>query len=379
MTAVRGESRSESALMREVTLHNRWVEDLAYTIRIGRGLLPSILGELGRDHPKRRIFVVTDSNVVAAGHLAALLKQEKVGHYVIDPPGEKSKHIHTVADIVNAMEREAFGRDTLVVALGGGTVGDVAGFAAAIFKRRVPVVHVPTTTVAQADSSIGGKTGVDSDLSKNAFGAFHHPSGIYVDVDTLTTLDDRHYRAGLVESVKHALIADAAYFEFIESHVGEILAREPAVMEVLGEENARIKGSVVEQDPYEKNVRRALNLGHTVGHAVESSSGYDLLHGEAVAIGIVAALHLAEELQLAASNLRLRVAEVLSKLGMPDRIPAGVRDDQLVEAMSRDKKSVGGKPRFVLIEDVGRLHASNGQAAVEVEEEPVRRMLARLR
>ena len=182
----------------------------SYAITIGRGFLGGLWNLIAAQYPGLNPFIVTDSELVKAGHLKTLTGDETVPTFVIDPAGEVSKHIQTVVEIVEAMEKNDLGRDSLVVALGGGTVGDIAGFAAAIFKRGVPVVQIPTTTVAQADSSVGGKTGVDSSVSKNAFGAFWQPEAVYIDVETLLTLDDRQYRAGLVESVKHAAIMDAA-------------------------------------------------------------------------------------------------------------------------------------------------------------------------
>ena len=168
-----------------------------YPIRIGTGILGSVWDRIEADFGKHNKFVVTDDNLVSAGHLQTLLGGRDVPVFTISPPGEVSKTIDTAVSIIEAMEKAYLGRDTLVVALGGGTVGDIAGFAAAVFKRGVPVVQIPTTTVAQADSSVGGKTGVDSSISKNAFGAFWHPAGVYIDVATLTTLEDRQFRAGL--------------------------------------------------------------------------------------------------------------------------------------------------------------------------------------
>jgi 3-dehydroquinate synthase len=161
------------------------------------------------------------------------------------------------------MEKKALGRDTVIIAIGGGTVGDMAGFAAAIFKRGIDVVQIPTTTVAQADSSVGGKTGVDSKISKNAFGAFKNPSAVFIDVATLKTLDKKQFNTGFVESIKHALIADKSYFNFIVNNLNDILARKNETLEFVANKNCRIKADVVQTDPYEKNKRRILNYGHT--------------------------------------------------------------------------------------------------------------------
>ncbi len=346
-----------------------------YPVVIGRQMVPTLLARLRERFPKRRPFIVSDANLQTTGWLDKLIGKEAVGKFVVDPAGEDSKTWATVGAIVEAMEHLSLGRDTLVIGLGGGTVGDMAGFAASIFKRGVPVVHIPTTTVAQADSAIGGKTGVDSSQSKNAFGTFHHPAGVYIDVATLTTLDDRQFRAGLVESVKHALIADVAYFAFLEQNLDEILARDQNQLEPIAEYNCRIKGHIVEQDPTETNQRRLLNYGHTIGHAVESAAGYTLLHGEAVAIGIAAALQIEKQMGLADADRIERICALLGRLSVPLSIPADLSPKRLIELLTRDKKAIGGWPRFVLLEAIGKPLVREGQYAHEIPEDIVRRIL----
>ncbi|MHC4527320.1 MAG: 3-dehydroquinate synthase, partial [Planctomycetota bacterium] len=312
------------------------------------------------------------------GHYKTLLAARDIPTFIINPPGETSKNIDTVVAIIEAMEKAYLGRDTLVVALGGGTVGDIAGFAAAIFKRGVPVVQIPTTTVAQADSAIGGKTGVDSTLSKNAFGAFWHPAAVYIDVATLATLEDRQYRAGLAESVKHALIADSDYFDLLEANICAIIERKPGVLEKLALHNCRIKAAVVEADPTEKNQRRMLNYGHTIGHAVEAASGYALLHGEAVAIGIIAAGLIEIELGLGSAARLDRVRKTLQRIGLPVTLPDDLAEDKLMDLVRHDKKAVNKWPRFVLISEIGQVHCQDQQWAVEVEPNVVRKALGKL-
>lgn len=365
--------------MREVVIQVPSVDAGHYSVIIGQDLLGTVIDDVRDRMPDRTAFVVTDANLAASGHLDSLVGDHEVRSFVIDPPGEVSKHIGTVQQVITAMEKDALGRDTVLLALGGGTVGDLGGFAAAIFKRGIPYVQIPTTTVAQADSAVGGKVGVDSELSKNAYGAFKQPSRVYADVLTLTSLADRHFRAGLVESVKHALIADADYFEFFEANLDRMLAREFGVLTEIAEKNVRIKGSVVEQDPQESGRRKILNYGHTIGHAVESASGFALLHGEAVAIGILAAGRIAEELGLLSPEVHGRVVRIWQALGMPTAIPANLASQQLAEIMTRDKKAVGGKPRFVLIEEVGTIHGPRGQYAVPVEPALVEKVIAGLR
>jgi len=359
-------------------VHIPAVKARRYKIEIGTGILGRLWPQIEADFRQRGKFVVTDENLVSAGHLQKLLGPKNIPTFVIRPASESSKNINTVVSIIETMEKAYFGRDTVVVALGGGTVGDIAGFAASVFKRGVPVIQIPTTTVAQADSAVGGKTGVDSSISKNAFGAFWHPAAVYIDVAALTTLDDRQFRAGLVESVKHALIADSEYFGFLEQNLGAILERKADVLEKVADFNCRIKGKVVEADPHEQNQRRILNYGHTIGHAVEAASGFELLHGEAVAIGIIAAGLIEIELQLAQPDRLDRIRRILEKLGVPVKLPKDLVEAELIDLMKHDKKAIDKWPRFVLISDIGQVHSQDGQWAVKVGRQLVKKVLRKL-
>ncbi len=349
-----------------------------YPIRIGADILGSLWDKIEADFGNCSKFVVTDDNLVSAGHLQTLLGDRDIPTFTISPPGEVSKTIDTAVAIIEAMEKAYLGRDTLIVALGGGTVGDIAGFAAAIFKRGVSVIQIPTTTVAQADSAVGGKTGVDSSISKNAFGAFWYPAGVYIDVATLATLEDRQFRAGLVESVKHAIIADASYFSYLEANLDAILARKPDVMETVAHKNCKIKGGVVETDPCEQNLRRILNYGHTIGHAVESASGFELLHGEAVAVGIIGAGLIEAEMGIAQPGRLERIRSILEKLGVPVTLPRNLAEENLIDLIKRDKKAINKWPRFVLIGKIGEVYRQDGQYAVEVAPELVTKVLNKL-
>ncbi|MEN6306180.1 MAG: 3-dehydroquinate synthase [Anaerohalosphaeraceae bacterium] len=373
-----------------------------YPIVIGTGILSGLLERIEREIPNKALFIVTDESLAKAGHLATLTGGREVPSYVIRPAGEESKHFGTLAAILEAMEAHRLGRDTVVIGLGGGTVGDIAGFAAAVFKRGVPVVHIPTTTVAQADSSIGGKTGVDSTQSKNAFGCFWHPAAVFIDTATLATLDERQYRAGLAESVKHAAIANPEYFAFLENHIDAILRRDTDVLGTVAGYNCLIKAAVVEEDPTEKNKRRILNYGHTVGHAVESASQYQLLHGECVAIGMMAAGMLERAMGLADDGRMERIEGLLKKLGLPTRIGGVGKDgvgikkvdmvhptseqiptcdmniEHLLNLLTMDKKAVGKWPRFVLLERLGQVYCRDGQWAAEVRPEVVKEVVSDL-
>jgi 3-dehydroquinate synthase len=376
--------------MSEIIVHIPAQAAGGYPITIGTGILSGLLGRVEKLFPKKAIFIVTDENLVQAGHLATLTDGKNIPTYSITPAGEQSKTMATTTAILEAMEQHHLGRDTVVIGLGGGTVGDIAGFAAAVFKRGVPIVHIPTTTVAQADSSIGGKTGVDSSLSKNAFGCFWYPSAVFIDTATLKTLDDLQYRAGLVESVKHAATADAEYFAFLEKNSEAILRRDTIILEQIAGWNCRIKASVVEEDPTEKNKRRILNYGHTIGHAVESACDYRLLHGQCVAIGMMAAGMMEQSLGMVNDGRLERIEAILKKLGMPTKTgwhgqAEGLAVDdskrlveRLMNLLSLDKKAVGKWPRFVLLERLGRVYCKDGQWAHEVSRNIVEECLGRL-
>ena len=364
--------------MQQITVKIPQTPAESYKITIGSEILHTFWAQINSDFENLNKFIITDENLVSAGHLKNLIGQVEVPSFVISPAGETSKNIQTVISIIENMEKAALGRDTVVVALGGGTVGDIAGFAAAVFKRGVPVVHIPTTPVSQADSSVGGKTGVDSSMSKNAFGAFWHPAAVYIDVAALKTLDDRQYRAGLVESVKHALIADKDYFDFLEDNLEAILDRDIKVLEKIAGFNCRIKAAVVEADPTEKNQRRMLNYGHTVGHAIEQATGFELLHGEAVAIGIIAAGLIEIELGLAKTERLNKIRNLLEKLAVPTILPEGLKRDTIFDIMERDKKAVNKWPRFVLIDKIGHVHCQDRQWAIDVPKNVVEKIFDKL-
>jgi len=347
----------------------------SYTIIIGAGFLPSVLSNIKKLLPKKELFLITDANVAKTKHLRNLLglrraqssRKEHLPQYVITPAGEKSKNIGTVTKIIEEMEKKSLGRDCAVIALGGGTVGDIAGFVAAIYKRGVPIIQIPTTTVAQADSAVGGKTGVDSSISKNAFGLFKNPAAVFIDVSTLKTLDEKQFNTGLVESIKHALIADKNYLTYLQKNLEGILERKYKSLEYIAVKNCKIKASVVEDDPYEKNKRRILNYGHTIGHAVESASNYKLLHGQAVAIGIIAANIIEQKLGLGGKERLQILKKLFGRLNISLKIPKTVSKRQLLDIISRDKKALRKWPRFVLLQKTGKVLCKNGQFAIQIE------------
>ncbi len=282
-------------------------------------------------------------------------------------PGEASKTRERWSDLTDALLQAGFGRDSAVLALGGGVVGDLAGFVAATYARGIPYIQVPTTLLAMLDASVGGKTGVDVPEGKNLVGAFHHPAAVLIDPATLATLPERDYRAGLAEAVKHGLALDADYFRWLEQETPALRARTPATLVTLIRWSVGLKGGVVAEDEREAGRRAVLNAGHTIGHALEQATGYALLHGEAVALGLVAECRLAERLGLGEAGLADRVVRLLSDLGLPVSHP-GVDPARFLAAMGLDKKAAGGVVRFALPCAVGQMCRSGDRWSVKVED-----------
>jgi 3-dehydroquinate synthase len=276
--------------------------------------------------------------------------------------------MRVLESLLRHMARAGLDRRSLVVALGGGTVGDVAGLAAALYARGVGVVQVPTTLVGQVDSAIGGKTAVDLPEGKNLVGAFHQPSAVICDPDVLRSLPERQYRAGLAEVVKHGVIASRPLFEMLEGSRAALLARDPSLLERIIVACARIKAQVVRADERETGgVRTMLNFGHTLGHGIEAAAGYSgILHGEAVAIGMVAAARLSAKSGLCRREVPARITSLLSSLGLPVRLPRSINRGAIAVAMSRDKKRAGHGLRVVLTPGIGGVRVRDGISPGEI-------------
>ena len=273
---------------------------------------------------------------------------------IIVEDGEQAKRWQNVDKLCDAMLAARCGRDTLVVALGGGVVGDLAGFTAAVYQRGVRFLQVPTTLLAQVDSSVGGKTAINHARGKNMIGAFHQPVAVISDLATLDTLPDRELRAGLAEVIKHGLALDLGFVEWLEENIAQLLARERAALAYAVRRYCELKAGVVAADERESGVRALLNLGHTFGHAIEAGTGYaSWLHGEAVAAGMVMAAELSLRAGLISRGDVTRVRDLVARAGLPVKGPA-LRVDELMALMSTDKKAAKGKVRFVLLESIGR-------------------------
>ena len=334
----------------------------AYPVHIGTGILDE--AALYRAHlGSGKVAVITD-HVVAPLYLERVRRAlRSAGAQVVEivvQGGEAAKAWQPLDGVFDALLAARCGRDTLVVALGGGVIGDLAGFAAAVYQRGVPFIQVPTTILAQVDSAVGGKTAINHPRGKNMIGAFHQPRAVIADVATLGTLPERELRAGFAEVIKHGLIRDAAFLAWLEANLEKLLAKDAAALAHAVRRSVEIKAQVVESDERETGERALLNFGHSFGHAIEAATGYgEWLHGEAVAAGMAMAAELSRRLGLLADADAARVRRVLDQAGLPVVGPA-VAPDRMLELMRVDKKAAEGKMRFVVLEAIGRAALRSG-------------------
>ncbi len=328
----------------------------SYPIRIGPGLLgrPELFEPV---LPGRHALLLSDSQVAplyAERVLTALPARLQVRVHTI-PAGEQHKTLASAESCFAALAELRASRDACVIALGGGVIGDLGGFVAACWMRGIRFLQLPTTLLAMVDSSVGGKTAVDLPQGKNLVGAFHQPSAVIADTDTLATLPPRELRAGLAEVVKYGAIFDAAFLDWLEANAQALLDGEAEVLSGAIERSCRFKAEVVARDETEQGERALLNLGHTFGHAIETEQGYGgLLHGEAVAVGMVLAARLSARLGLAPAADAERLVGLLARLGLPTRIPAGLDPAKLLAHMRLDKKNLSGRLRLILWRGAGQ-------------------------
>jgi 3-dehydroquinate synthase len=330
----------------------------SYQIKVGGGLLPRLGAECAALKLGQRCAVITDANVGKKFASAALKSLSASGFQpvlITVPAGEKSKSVATVEKCYDQLAKHRLERKSFIVALGGGVVGDLAGFVAATYLRGIPFVQVPTTLLAQVDSSVGGKTGVNLKAGKNLVGAFYQPQLVLCDLDTLKTLPKREYISGLAEVIKYGVIYDAILFARLERNLPKLLQRDAATLAAVIARCCEIKADVVGQDETESGLRAILNFGHTIGHAIENSSGYGkFLHGEAIAIGQVAAAKLSQKILGLPSGDVARIEKLFARAGLPVKIKLSlVQRKKLFAAMKLDKKVSGGEIKFVLARKIG--------------------------
>jgi len=340
---------------------------------VGRGLLAQA-GKLCADAGLRgKCALISDDNVAKLHGAAALESLQAAGFdpvLLTVPAGEKSKSLGVAEDLLERMAEAGLDRGSFVLALGGGVVGDLAGFVAAIYQRGIPLVQIPTTIVAQVDSSVGGKTGVNLRAGKNLVGAFHQPRLVLADTDTLSTLPDREYREGFAEVIKHAAIRDADMLEAIDP------SADRSALAPLIARNIAIKAAIVAEDEKEESgIRALLNFGHTIGHAVENVAGYgELLHGEAISIGLAAALAISQKKHGLSPQEADRVRAKLAAFGLPLTLPAHLKTDHLLAAAAKDKKFSAGQIRFVVVPRLGE-----AKVAENISEQDLREAIEAIR
>ncbi len=359
----------------------REVDD-SYDIIFGSGMFSKIAKDLKNNPIGSRYAIITDSNVAElySYELEKKLFSEGVESKVfVFEAGEQSKNTDVAMSLIGNLSKHKYGRGSAVLALGGGVVGDLAGFVAATYLRGIPYIQIPTTILSQADSSIGGKTGVDTEYGKNLVGSFKQPSRVYVDINTLRTLPEMEVKNGLVETVKHGVIQDKDFFAYVEENAQKALELDHNVLMHIAKTNCRIKGTVVEKDPHEKGLRRILNYGHTAGHAIEKLSDYGLAHGACVSMGMMVAGRIANALGFFSEDDLTRQETLFSRLNFPVKIPENITDENIIAVTSNDKKAKGGKARYCLPKRIGEMNDYSGVYADFIDNQFVTEALRRTR
>ena len=326
----------------------------SYPITIGSGLLTD-RNLLESQIPGRDLMIVTNTTVAKLylAKLTASFPQRHIADCIL-PDGEQHKTLQTAGWVLDALVSSKMNRDATVLALGGGVVGDIAGFAAACYQRGIGYVQMPTTLLAQVDSSVGGKTGVNHSGGKNLIGAFYQPQAVIADTDVLATLPDRELRSGLAEVIKHGIVWDPLLFAWLERKIPQLLARDAAALSYAISRSCEIKATVVARDEREHNLRAILNFGHTFGHAIEAATSYEkYLHGEAVALGMIIAMDMSCRLGMIDASLKERLRDIIARAGLPTEAPR-IGAAKAYELMQMDKKVLGGAVRLVLLEKLGR-------------------------
>lgn len=360
------------------------VVDDTYDIEIGYELQRQLIEDLekGLVGKIKKFAVITDTNVSDLYAKPICEKLLKAGYTVdmfVIPAGEKSKTRETKAKVEDAMLEKGYRRDCCIIAVGGGVVTDLSGFIAGTFARGVPFINYATTLLAAADASVGGKTAVDTPLATNLIGLFNQPKKVYIDIATWSTLPKRQMASGMAETIKHACLANYEMFEFLEENMDDILDFKEFACEYIAENNCRIKYDVVMKDERESGLREVLNLGHTVGRAIETVSDYELLHGEALGIGMAAEVLLSARLGYMSDEEAKRVIALYEKAGLPTTVPNYIDREELVKKLYTDKKVRDGKLRFVLQKGIGDVvEFAPGVFAKPIEEELAREIIMEL-
>lgn len=347
-----------------------------YPIEIGFGTLKSgFHRHKVVEQTRGKIFIVADPKVRRFIRPVLQKLKSRIARVVWMKAGETAKNIHTLNELYAQAARAKLDRQALVVAVGGGVIGDVTGFFAASYLRGLSFIQIPTTVMAQVDSSIGGKTGINLPSGKNLVGAFHQPSLVFIDADTLETLPEREFCSGLAEVIKYGVIADRQLFDRLENNASRILDRNPKELAWILQRCCAIKANVVSRDEHEtRGLRATLNFGHTIGHGIEAAANYRLLHGEAIAIGMVGATLLSQQITSLDKKSAKRIQDLIQRLKLPTTLPKGLSISRIIQAMKLDKKASQGQMKFVLANRIGYV-----KTGIPVSEDQVIKVLKALK
>ena len=349
-----------------------------YNILIGNNLFETLALELKNSQLAYKYAVVSDSNVskLYFKKLQKAFKKAGLNCLLITiPAGEKSKNRKNKELIEDTMLENNMARDSAIIALGGGVVGDIAGFVASTYNRGIPYIQYPTSLVACVDSSIGGKTAIDTKHGKNLIGSFYQPQKVYIDLNTLNTLKKREIREGLAEIIKYGIIYDTNFFDYISDNISEIFNYDMDVLNKIIKRSCEIKGFVVQNDEKESNLRKILNFGHTVGHAVEQLSGYSISHGSAISIGMVIEAQIAAKSNILNTESVKMINEILSSAGLPTELKSNVDRSKIIETMKLDKKARKGNIEFALPKKIGEMYKDNESYGIKIEENVIKEVI----
>ncbi|MCI0454135.1 MAG: 3-dehydroquinate synthase [Candidatus Dadabacteria bacterium] len=364
--------------MERIRVKLKKTEDKSYEIIIGEDILKKIPQFLKKEKSAYVYVIITDSNVTSlyGQELLKVFKNSGLNsHLIAFHAGEAHKSRDTKAWIEDEMSKLKIGRDSCIIALGGGVVGDMAGFVAATYNRGLPCIQAPTTLVSSVDSSIGGKTGVDTPYGKNLIGTFYQPWRVYIDVSTLRTLHEKEIREGLAEIIKYSVIKDEKLFEYLEKNIEHVFSFTTKVLIHIIRRCCEIKGEVVELDEKESNLRKILNFGHTIGHAIENASNYTISHGEAISIGMVIEGEIGVELGFWNKLEFKKLLALLKRARLPVKLHKPLDITRIIDTMKLDKKARRGKIEVVLPKKIGEMAQVNGSYGIRIEEELIRRVL----
>jgi 3-dehydroquinate synthase len=367
--STRAAQENENKPMQETLVHVG-LGERSYPIRIGSGLMKAVGKDLRQREIAARYAVIADTHVAQLYGDTLLRSLADAGlqaELITFPRGEASKNLQTMAELASRLAQKGYDRADGLIALGGGVTGDITGFLASIYMRGIPFVQVPTSLLAQVDSSVGGKTGVDIPEGKNLVGTFYQPRAVYIDIDVLQTLPEEELRGGLAEVIKYGVIHDADFFDFLQQNRESVFALDQKIITALIARCCEIKAWVVERDEREGGLRRILNFGHTIGHAVEAASDFTIIHGLAVGIGMRAASDLAVKTGCLQPREADRIRELITAYGLPVQIPEQLDRTAIKKYLLSDKKTVGGRVFYVLPEAVGKVRVTDQVRSEDVD------------